>query len=86
MSLIAIAVGLIMGLTQPLRRAVTAAAAAWLVTTVYLAFIAGPGAGEDPSDHAVTSGFWVLQVAVLLAALAAAWGASRLRTRRTGES
>ena len=86
MSLIAIAVGLVMGLTQPLRRAVTAAAAAWLVTTVYLAFIAGPEAGQDPSDHAVTTEFWVFQAAFLLAALAVAWGASRLRARRAGES
>ena len=85
MSLIAIALGLVLGLTQPLRRAVTAAAAAWLVSTVYLAFIAGSGAREDPSDHAVTTGFWVVQVAILLA-VAAAWGASRLRTRRTAQS
>ena len=86
MSLIAIAMGLVMGLTQPLRRAVTAAGAAWLVTTVYLAFIARSGAGQDPSEHSVTAGFWVIQVAVLLAALTAAYGASRLRSRRTGES
>lgn len=86
MSLVAIALGLVMGLTQPLRRAVATAAAAWLVTTVYLAFIAGPGAGEGPSDDGVTTGFWVIQVAVLLAAVVAAWGAWRLRTRRTAES
>lgn len=86
MSLIAIAVGLVLGLTQPFHRAVTAAAAAWLVTTVYLAFIAGPSVGQDPSDHAVTTEFWVFQAAFLLAALAATWGASRFRARRVGES
>ena len=86
MSLIAIAVGLVMGLSQPLKRAVAAAAAVWLVTTVYLAFIAGSEAGQDPSAHAVTTEFWVVQAAFLLAALAAAWGASRLPARRTGDS
>jgi hypothetical protein len=84
MSLVAIAVGLVMGLTQPLRRAVTAAAAAWLLTTVYLALIAGPETGQDSSNHAVTTEFWVFQAAFLLAALAVAWAASRFRAHRAG--
>lgn len=82
MSLIAILVGFVMGLVQPLGRALAAAAVTWAVTTLYLGFVAGPGAGEDPSDHGVTAGFWVIQVGILLAALVATWGASWLRSRR----
>lgn len=82
MSLIAILVGFVVGLVQPLGRALAAAAATWAVTTLYLSFLAGPPAGEEVSDHGLTAGFWVIQVGILLVALVATWGASWLRSRR----
>ena len=85
MSLVAVLVGIVVGLVQPLRRAVAAAVATWALTTAYLAFVAGSSGGGDSQSHGLTPRFWVLQVALLLVALAATWAASRLRASRVAE-
>jgi membrane protein DedA with SNARE-associated domain len=86
MSLIAVLLGFVVGLTQPLRRAVAATVGTWVLAVVYLAVVAAPSADESSADHALTWRFWLLQVAVLLVALAATWTASRLRLRRRAKS
>ena len=77
MSLISVLVGLVVGFTQPGKWALLAASATWVLTTVYLLL----AAGEDASDE-MTAGFWVIQVGILLLALAVAWGAARVRSLR----
>ena len=82
MSLIAIVVGLALGLTQRARIALAGAAVAWALTTLYLVVLARGSAGDDPADHEITLGFWVVQVGILVVSLVTAWGTSRLRSAR----
>lgn len=81
-SLIAIVVGFALGLTGRARIALTGAAVTWGLTTLYLAVLARGSAGDDPSDHGITLGFWVVQVGILVVSLVIAWGTSRLRSAR----
>lgn len=82
MSLIAIVVGFALGLTQRARIALAGAAVTWALTTLYLGVLARGSAGDDPSDHEITLGFWVVQVGILVVSLVIAWGTSRLRSAR----
>lgn len=82
MSLIAIVVGFALGLTQRVRVALAGAAVTWALTTLYLGVLARGSAGEDPSDHEITLGFWLFQLGILLVALVITWGTSRLRSAR----
>lgn len=80
MSLIAVIVGVALGLSGRVRAALAGAAATWAVTTLYLVFAARASAGEDRLDHAVNLGFWIVQVGILVVSLVAAWGTSKLRS------